>query len=156
MPSWQDTLSTLLQAETSCALALLECLHDEAASLQASHPEHLEQIIGRKVQLLKEMTQCAINRTELLEQNQAPTDPAGLNALMYEQGGSMLDLWQGLLRLASQLEQQNQVNGSIIQLGKQRAQMALDILTQPPESGKTYGRQGYAQPDSTSYTSVKA
>jgi flagella synthesis protein FlgN len=156
MSAWQEPLFNLIQAETSCALALLECLREEETCLQSLRPELLEQVIGRKVLLLKEMTQYAINRTELLDRHQLPSDPQGLNTLLRAQGEPVFGLWRELLGLASQLEQQNQVNGSIIQLSKQRSQMALDILTQPPDSGKTYGKQGYAQPDSTSYTSVKA
>lgn len=156
MSAWQETLVPLLQAETDSATALLECLLEEESALQGQRPELLEQTINRKLLLLKEMTQHAINRTELLEAKRLATDPESLHKFMNAEGEPLSGLWHRLLGLASRLEQQNQVNGSVIQLCKQRSQMALEILTQPIESGKTYGKQGYAQSDSTPFTSVKA
>jgi flagella synthesis protein FlgN len=156
MTAWQDTLTAMLQAETSSAEALLGCLQEEETALQTLRPEPLEAIINRKLLLLKDMTQHAINRTELLDALKLPSDSKGLHQLISSEGEPLQGLWSRLLEFAAQLEQQNQINGSSIQLCKQRSQMALEILTQPVDSGKTYGKQGYAQSDSVPYTSIKA
>lgn len=157
MTNWQETLSSMLLAETRSAEALLDCLQEEERVLQSLQPEHLEETIGRKLALLKDMTQHAINRAEFSEGLALPSDPQALHARIIAEGEPLNSLWSGLLGLAARLEQQNQLNGSVIQLCKQRSQMALDILTQQPvDSSKTYGKQGYAQSDSVPYTSVKA
>lgn len=156
MSAWQESLYNMLRAEAESAEALLECLTEEETALQSLRPEPLEENIRHKLSLLKDMTQHAINRTEFLDGLNLPSDPKGLHALINSQGEPMQSLWNSLLELAGRLEQQNQANGSLIQLCKQRSQMALDILTQPLDSGKTYGKQGYAQADALPYTSVKA
>ena len=156
MTSSGDQFVQQLRTETKTAQALLACLKDESAALQDISADKLEVVIGRKIELLKEMTQCAIERTELLAATGFSMEPSAVKAFIQQHSPQATPLWEALLATTAQLEAQNQINGGMIQLGQQRTQMALDIITRPGETTKTYGKQGYTEPDPTSYTSVKA
>lgn len=146
----------LLEAENSTATALLACLREEHRVLQQLSPEELETVVVQKIELLKSMTQHAIDRAGLLSQAGFSTETDDIARFIDQQAAAAAPLWRDLLNNAAQLEEQNRINGSMIQLSQQRTQMALDLIARPDGETKTYGKQGHTAPDNTSYTSVKA
>jgi flagellar biosynthesis/type III secretory pathway chaperone len=156
MSSHGSAFTRLVEQESSTASALLECLRAEKTALQSNSAEQLETVVMRKIELVKTMTQHAIDRTELLRQAGFSIQADDIQAFMRQYAAQTPPLWQALLDTAAALEQQNRINGSMINLSQQRNQMALDLLTGNDAKSKTYGKQGYAENDPTSFTSVKA
>lgn len=155
MTRYGERFSQRLQAESASAQALLACLEEEHAALRQPGPELLEAVVRRKIELLQEMTQYAIERSELLAAAGFSSEGAAIDAFIQQQAPAAEQPWRELLATTARLEQQNRINGAMIQLSQQRTQMALDLITRP-SGAKTYGKQGYAAPDPTCYTSVKA
>lgn len=152
--AWE--LVQLLEAETKTAAELLDCLGDEQRALQQRESGQLENVVARKIVLLKEMMQHSAERNQLLERHGFSAEPDDIQTFIQERAPEGRLPWQRLLELATSLEKQNQINGSMIHLSQQRTQMAIDLITQSPGDPKTYGKQGYTETDTAPLTSVKA
>ncbi len=150
------TFETKLRTELASTEELLDCLKQEQAALQQTKSDQLETITQQKIALLQTMTQHAIERAELLSDHGLQDNKKSIEDFIHTHAPTAVGVWKALLETTRQLEVQNRLNGGLIQLGQQRTQMALDILTQPSNTTKTYGKTGIAQPDATSFTSVKA
>jgi flagella synthesis protein FlgN len=146
----------LLEAETGTATELLACLKDEQAALQQLEADKLETTVACKLELLEQMNRHAAERDRLLERACVGNETRHIQTYIAEQAPDALTLWHQLLQLAVELEQQNQVNGNMIQVSQQRTQMAIDLITRPQGDPKTYGKQGYTENDASPLTSVKA
>ncbi|MBF0255562.1 MAG: flagellar protein FlgN [Gammaproteobacteria bacterium] len=151
-----QALTDTLSAEHATASQLLACLHSEHEALKQLSAEALETAVARKIALLAEMDGHARKRTQLLNQLGFGSSTEDIQTYIDQNAPSVAPLWRQLVELAAELDAQNQINGSMIQLSQQRTQMALDMVARPEDRSRTYGKQGYAEPDYSSFTSVKA
>jgi flagellar biosynthesis/type III secretory pathway chaperone len=156
MSERRSAFAAIVQAEIETAKTLLGCLQEEEDTLKLFSADALEQVVARKVELLGQMARHAAARDELIGSTALASDTEPMQRFVEGQDQATQDLWQQLVDLAGQLTRQNQINGSMIQLSQQRTQIALDLATRPEDKSRTYGKKGYTQPGTHSFTRVKA
>lgn len=121
----QQRLSSLLAREIDLTLSLKKFLELEYKTLSKSDAAALEKIVTDK--------QEAISALELAgHQRDAEMSALGVsNTSATEVFGSnphLAPLWSRLLSLATECQQQNRINGSVVELGMRHSIRALDIL----------------------------
>ncbi|MEO5344599.1 MAG: flagellar protein FlgN, partial [Gammaproteobacteria bacterium SHHR-1] len=137
-----NAFATLIQAEIQTAEDLLGCLRQEQEALRQFSAEALEQAVARKVELLEQMAQHANRRAEYLHSVGCPEQEVErIHAFIQQRAAPALPAWRRLVDLAGELDRQNEINGSMIQLSQQRTQIALDLATPPEDKPRTYGKK---------------
>ncbi len=156
MDARADAFCTLIRSEIDTAETLLSCLKEEHEALKQLSSEALEKAVAKKLALLEQMSRHANERIALLERAGFSNTSDHVETFIAEQAADALPSWHRLVDIAADLEKQNQINGSMIQLSQQRTQMALDLATRPEDKPRTYGKTGYTEPNPASFTRVKA
>ncbi|MEJ1353538.1 MAG: flagellar protein FlgN [Candidatus Sedimenticola sp. (ex Thyasira tokunagai)] len=136
--------SGLLSAELQCAEKLLTLLGHEHQALTGSDPDRIIALSEQKQSLVEQMQQQLANRQGFLTRLGLPGDREGVDTLLnaHPKVGNALALWQQLMEIATQLSNQNQVNGGIITLGHRHVRQTLCILTGNNGNNDTYGPKG--------------
>lgn len=145
-----NRLRELMGQEFSCLDGLQEILAQEYEYLKTREAEMLESLAKAKQQLIVQLEQYSIEKTQLLEQAGATADKAGLENLLSAMDerlrGEVLDAWEQLREKLLECQQQNQLNGMIIE-GKQRnAYQTLALLTgRQIQQNKLYNQKGASE-----------
>jgi len=143
----QQQLSRILSAEYDCAQSLLELLQKEHRILKSADPDPLKAISQEKQQLVIRMHRHGREREQLVNRWQSG---GSINQLLKSQAESGLTrLWKQLAEIATELKQQNEINGGMVALNQRHARQALDILCGRSGSREIYGARGeYRQMES--------
>lgn len=125
-----QAFARLLQQETAAIKALLVLLAQERQALGERDASVLATTVHEKEQQLGLLDQLAQQRSQLLQQAGLTADKTGFEAFLESDGsGQLANFWTGLEGLLRECQQQNQINGSLLETNKQVVQQALSILT---------------------------
>lgn len=137
------------------AIQHLQQLHqllNEEHELLASHQaqaERLESLAGDKTRLLEQIEADIRERIDFLVAQDKSGDQEGLEAFLQEQPDSIRQAlgkgWQQLVDLMEKVQQQNLVNGRLVNRALQHCDMLLDTLQQiPGQKVRVYNPSGGA------------
>ncbi|MCK5639615.1 MAG: flagellar protein FlgN [Gammaproteobacteria bacterium] len=148
--STHHQLREQMRQEVDCLDCLQDILTQEYEHLKSRRVEALESLARDKQQLIIQLEQFSQQTAQLLQQTGATADKAGLEDFLSSMEKSlrevMLDEWEQMHEKLFECQQQNQLNGMIIE-GKQRnATQALAILTgrQVPQN-ELYNQKGASE-----------
>ena len=151
--SGQQELVQLLQREVNHVQNLLHALEQEYNALADQHTQELEQVVGKKQQIINELEHIGKQREALLASMNTTTEEQLSHAAAQSPGSSELAaLWHELVVLAEKCQEKNRINGSIVELVSRQSRHALDIL-QGISPGLSSGAELY---DQSGYKTISA
>lgn len=128
MISLAENLATLINRELQLYTRLLELLESEKTALTDNNIELLESITEFKTSVVQELADCGNQRSQLLKPN----------PILQQEGiAAFLDIyatkqdvtnWQQLLTSAETAQENNRLNGLLINQISIRTQNALNVL----------------------------
>ncbi len=146
----------MLASELACTRALLETLRREYQALTQGDADQIEEAASAKQAQMQRLQQLLRERERLLGSQGLSPDSEGMEHLLQSLDAPRLDTdWRELRRLATQLKEQNEVNGAIVALGQRQVQQALDLLTGRGGSD-TYGPAGNHSAPQASHSLARA
>ena len=140
-------LRELMGQEVACLDGLQDVLTQEYEELKSRRADALESLARDKQQLISQLEQCSLQKIQLLQQAGVSADKAGLEAFLSSVDkslrGDVTDEWEQIREKLVACQQQNQLNGMIIE-GKQRSgYQALAILTgRQLQQNELYNQKG--------------
>ncbi|MGM0594024.1 MAG: flagella synthesis protein FlgN [Pseudomonadota bacterium] len=156
--SAHQMLTTLLQQEHEALSALVETLEREHALITQRQAAELEALASVKESQLNALNGLARQRSELLLRAGVSDDKAGFMSLLQDDtSGELAELWQTIERQLHQCQDQNQINGQLLEANKKQAQELLALLLGRESGHNTlYDQQGNTSSSLGQGTSVKA
>lgn len=158
-----ETLTTLINQQVNVLDQLQKTLREEHELLKKNDFEKLDDITQIKLEQLSELyvleqQQMQFAQTLQPEATQAITLNAMLIQLELDSSPTLASLVERLNELAQSCDDQNKINGMMIQTRRNMNQKFLSALQQQadPNATPTYGRNGEAYASSTPATSVEA
>jgi flagella synthesis protein FlgN len=125
-----QAFARLLQQETAAIQSLLQALQREHQALGARDNAETALAVSDKEQRLRDLEQLAQQRSQLLQQADLTADKAGFDAfLASDSTGQLAEHWARLGEMLRECMRQNQINGALLESGKQISQQMLSILT---------------------------
>lgn len=125
-----QAFARLLQQETAAVKALLALLAQEHQALGERNASTLATTVHEKEQQLSQLDQLAQQRSQILQQAGVTADKAGFETFLEsDASGQLSKFWSGLEGLLRECQQQNQINGTLLEANKNVVQQALSILT---------------------------
>ncbi|WP_428603390.1 flagella synthesis protein FlgN [Sedimenticola sp.] len=153
----QNPLSQILSSELDCARSLMEILQREHKALKSRDPDQVLSISREKQQAVEEMQGLARQRDHLLASFKIPGGTAGIKRLLQHDTDSVCStLWKDLAEIATELREQNEVNGGILALSQRHNNQALDILCGRTHNRNTYGAKGQYNKEAPGHSLAKA
>ena len=158
-----ETLTMLINQQVNVLEKLQQTLSDEYELLKKNDFEKLDDITQTKLDQLSELyvleqQQVQFSQTLQPEATQPITLKSMLIQLELDNSPSLASLVEQLNELAQSCDDQNKINGMMIQTRRNMNQKFLSALQQQADPGATptYGRNGEAYASSTPATSVEA
>ena len=159
-PSTQhhQAFTSLLQQETTAVKHLLEAIQQEQQALGARDASVVAAAVADKERLLGQLDGLAHQRAELLQQAGLAADKLGFQKLLEgDDSGQLAGLWSELEALLKECQKQNQINGTLLESGRQTAQQILSILTgREMGQNELYNQRGETSASLGQNTSIKA
>lgn len=140
----------LLIAEKECALQLLEVLHKENRTLRgAKDLVEIEKSTAEKQALIEQLESHTAAHDRFLATLDLAPGRLGTEQYLQTLPAQAAEhaTWAHLQSLIRECQDQNEINGGIVLLGRRHAAQALEILTGNQERGPVYGRCGEALGD---------
>lgn len=134
-------LKELLGAQILAGQQLQTTLQQEFTALQSRDPAAIEQAVAAKQNCLKQFAELEQQRSRILPlaPGQSLDDFLAHHGL--NQDVDLTNLLTELRQIAANCQQQNLVNGGIVDLGKRHAERSLEIICGKP-ADQTYGPAG--------------
>ena len=153
----REQLEHLLKREAECVEALALTLVQEYETLKRHDADNLDKVVGLKEQQLNEMNTLAAERAALLQQAGFSADKSGFTtALEADTTGTLRSLWQNVEEGLEKCQQQNQLNGKLLDVSKQQTQELLSLLLGKESSGSgLYDQRGNTSTSYNRSTSIK-
>ena len=123
-----EQLHSLLQAERDAVRRLSRCLQQEHQALAELDGPALETVTRSKQQILQDMEQQAGERTRLATTAGYGSDTMEAFIASRDRQGQLAACWHELLEELRACQQQNRINGSVIELGRERLHATLGLL----------------------------
>jgi flagella synthesis protein FlgN len=121
------------------ARELREHLQAETTVLRAGNAGGVEQLLAAKQAALLRFETLDREREQILAQAGCGTRPEAIRDWVMDCGEAVAVRWRGLLALAMECRQQNQLNGALIQAGLRHTRQVLNLLSgRPPEENASY------------------
>jgi flagellar biosynthesis/type III secretory pathway chaperone len=138
----------ILQQETECAERLNDLLADERTALATGDLDSLGQLTAEKPALLQDLERWVAAHEGFLQAQGLASGREGSERFLSKlpDSASERDMWGRLQGLATACREANEINGSIVTLGRSRVQRALDVLRGGAQAVTTYGKAGEAKP----------
>ena len=125
-----QAFARLLQQEAAVVKALQAVLKREHQALGKRDAAAITTASAEKEPLLGQLEQLAKQRNQILQQVGLGIDKPGFEAFIESDGSGLLRKFWGVLEeLLRECQKQNQVNGILLESGKQVTQQAVSILT---------------------------
>lgn len=135
----QAHFNDYLERHLANARELREHLQAETAVLRAGDATGVEQLLAAKQAALLRFDALDREREQLLSQAGCGTRPEAIRDWVMGCGEATALRWRGLLALAMECRQQNQLNGALIQAGLRHTRQVLNLLSgRPPEDSAAY------------------
>jgi len=145
MTSFQQLRSVLL-AEQNTASALLVLLKSECVPLTRSNTEFITKAAADKQPLLVKLEQLARQREAVLRTEGFSSDKDGMEAFIENQTAveakELNSILKSLKLAAKACRENNQINGSIVNVNRQYLQKAMSILRGRDANSTAYGPGG--------------
>jgi flagella synthesis protein FlgN len=145
MTSFQQLRSVLL-AEQNTASALLVLLKSECVPLTRSNTEFITKAAAEKQPLLVKLEQLARQREAVLRTEGFSSDKDGMEAFIENQTAveakELNSILKSLKLAAKACRENNQINGSIVNVNRQYLQKAMSILRGRDANSTAYGPGG--------------
>lgn len=141
-----EPLGPILAQETEVAQELLSVLLREREALGQRALEAMQEMAERKDRLVQSLEGLSSRQDALLRQ--AGIDPQGakLEVELREMGmGPLAEQWSALRNVLKDCQQENQINGGIIEISRRFAEQVLDTLRGAAPDGRLYGPSGETQ-----------
>lgn len=147
----------LLQQETEEVNRLLEALNREHQLLFRRETDAIGAVVADKEEALGRLNQLAGERSALLLQAGYSDDKAGFSAFINsDESGELADKWQVLEEGLRGCQQQNQLNGMLLESSRQLAQQMLSIIVgQHTQKTELYDQSGASKTSYGQNTSIK-
>jgi flagellar biosynthesis/type III secretory pathway chaperone len=151
----REELVQLLEREVECTRNLMQSLEIENEALSEHHTAALEEVIQDKQESIRQLESISHQRMLLLE---SITTKTAANDSYFNNDDNPISsndvqiaiLWKELMSLAEQCQKQNRINGSIVELGYQQSNYALDILRGTSSKSDLYDNNGQTTKSSPS------
>ncbi|WP_457671610.1 flagella synthesis protein FlgN [Thiolapillus sp.] len=146
-------LYSLLDQELNHMGELKQILDSETAVLTYErNTDELLQLIAEKDAKVAALKELETERNQLFNSIGVNTHPQDITQFLRieVEARPLLPLWQQLLELATQCQESNRLNGTIIKLDSQHLQQALNLLREENTSNCNYDPQGCTAPSNTS------
>ena len=140
-----ETLASHIKAECQVLGRLTELLRQEQRALIHGEIETLAAYADPKAKLLFELSVCADERSQLLNEKCLPVNAAGMKQLLSMLGddaAQVLADWQRLLAETGIARQLNEINGTLIASRMRGTQQALGVLLAAARIPETYAADG--------------
>jgi flagellar biosynthesis/type III secretory pathway chaperone len=143
-----EKLQQLMQSEYSALENLHATLLHEKEALENNQIDNITQIAEQKSRQVEDFPNLVSQRAELLHNagfnnTQADIEQAIEQAPTDELRSQLHGLLQQNLELMESCQKQNQVNGVVIEVGRQSTSFILDLLQKPAsETATTYNKKG--------------
>ena len=145
MTSFQQLRSVLL-AERETASALLVILKGERKSLTRSNTEIMSKAAAQKQPLLVKLEKLARQREAVLRSEGFSSDKNGIESFIENQTApealELSSILKSLKIAANSCRENNQINGSIVNVNRQYLQKAMSILRGRDANSTAYGPGG--------------
>jgi flagellar biosynthesis/type III secretory pathway chaperone len=137
-------LQRLLLQAISASERLLEALNRERDALVGRDPVTLEQAVAEKLSAAQEVRQRLSAHEGFLAARRLPPGRSGTERFLagLPAETEARKLWERLQAVASACRDGNDLNGSLVALGRARTQRAMEILQGGRDPARTYGRLG--------------
>ncbi|MCK9530839.1 MAG: flagellar protein FlgN [Gammaproteobacteria bacterium] len=153
------TLRELMAREQDGLVRLHRLLEAEHAAIAARDTATLERLAADKLSLLAELEGFAKERQAMLQKTGLTADRAGFEALLGREGDdtpALMSQWDTLRDLLEACQEQNRVNGLVLDASHRATQQALGILLGQTREAETYDARGAVRNGSFRHTSIKA
>lgn len=136
-------LGHLIEETMTCAADLLIVLESENHAIAQRDSNALTELLTVKQAKISQLDALESKRKSLLTANGYPTDSQGMELCERDFNMDMLSgLWQRLLALFDQLQTQNRINGSLINLTRFAVERSLQIIQGKSPENKLYDPSG--------------
>ena len=137
-------LSELLSAELESACKLLALLEQEHQLLVKGEAEAIRSISEQKQAQIRQFNGQLLVRDRFLTVHQLPPGREGTDLFLQEipQEESIRKCWSQIQKLAAELNDRNEVNGTIVALAQRHVRQALNLLTGRTDQSNTYSPAG--------------
>ena len=156
MQSIHQQFQEILQQEANEVSRLLEALKREHEILFSRDADAIGTVVAEKEEALGRLNHLARQRSSLLKQAGFSDDKAGFSAFLDSDGSGKLDeLWQSLEEGLRACQQQNQVNGMMLESSRQQAEQMLQIILGHGQKTELYDQNGSSKASYGQKTSIK-
>jgi flagellar biosynthesis/type III secretory pathway chaperone len=142
----EQRLLDILKQEAGCAGELLDVLRGEQEALGNHDPEALEVVVAEKQALIGRLEALQTDRLALMEQGNYSRDSEGMAALVAaapeKLAGDLTDVWQAFEEKLDLCQDQNQVNGQVLDATMRHTREALSLLLGGGMETELYNRDG--------------
>lgn len=122
-------LSDAIQKELLLLEQLEVVLTQETSALEKQNADDISEKSKEKQNLASELEQCGLERVAMLKQAGHEPGKEGIAALASaDSSGKLEQLWRDLETSLLRCQKQNQVNGILLEKGRQQTQQLLNIL----------------------------
>ena len=150
-------MALLLNGEIETLSGLLDILQREYGALKTNDLAAIEHAITHKQQQLAQVQACEQRRHALLQAAGFSLDKQGMsNYLRNAAHAPSVQPWQLLLKLSSQCQKQNQINGGLVDISRRHAQHVVAILRGQTPEPDLYGPAGETRSAGTTQTLATA
>ena len=140
----QARISKLLKQELDASKQLKQCLTAEQKAITDHDIPAFEKILDKKRLILERLAEYEQTRIFLLESNGIEHGPEGMDNCIKRSNadGTLLDLWQRLLSIATECRDHNRQNHQLVELFSAHTRKALCILRGEAVDQNVYGPDG--------------
>jgi flagella synthesis protein FlgN len=154
---FREQLEHLLQREAESVQGLAVTLTLEFEALEGNDADSLNDVVSRKEQQLAELNNLANERTALLQHAGFDADRAGFAAALdADDSGALRPLWEQVEAALLKCQQQNEINGKLLDVSKQQTQELLSLMLGKEVGGTAlYDQSGNTATTYNRNTSIK-
>jgi flagellar biosynthesis protein FlgN len=151
-------LRDMLAQDSDAVTQLQTLLLQERTLLEQRKPEGMQEIVGKKDQLLSNLAFTAKQRTQLLSNAGLSTDLTGWIEFLSRDALTitLVPEWQTLTHHFIECQTANEINGKLINRSKQTLTHLLNLLRGQVAAPSLYTQKGATSNSSHSHTVVKA
>jgi flagellar biosynthesis/type III secretory pathway chaperone len=155
-----QSLIDTLQRENEVVSRLHQLLKSEFDQLSRRDVDRIEETLEAKQTLMTELAQLSVSRCNILTNKGYSADKAGHDAFMEALDGAAGELlrqsWETLQEALAACQQQNQVNGQVLEASRRSAEQALSVLLGGNDiQPSLYNDKGATQPSMRGNSHIK-
>jgi flagellar biosynthesis/type III secretory pathway chaperone len=145
-----------LAQETSGAERLCDILKSEREALANNELDSLHDLSEKKQAQAEALRQLDMQRNAWLVSQGFSADVSGIKHFLAETDDETKLAWEGLKTQLSTCQQQNRMNGNIVDKLQRKIRTTLAILQGKPDDTDTYGKSGKTVSDSATNILTRA